>query len=102
MEEADFKSQGQQTTRRLHHAVAEESEGRWCSVFSIVTYWFTSQTRARPEQTFAQLLPSAAHPEVWSHSPQNPTYCTFIQRTKPFPPLQGTIPLPQTDLLAGR
>lgn len=55
-----------------------------------------------PEQSFAQLLPSAAHTEVWSHSSQSPTYCTFIQRNKPFPPLQGTIPLPQTDLLAGR
>ena len=101
MEEADFKSQKQQTTCRLHHAVAEESEGHWCSIFIIVKYWFTSQMHACPEQSLVQLLQSAAHTEVWSQlqGTHSPTSCTFSQGNNLFPPLQVTIPLPQTEII---
>lgn len=83
---------------KLHHAVTEESEGHRCSVFIIVKSWFTSQMSACPEQTLAQLLLSAAHMKGWSQlwGTASPTYCIFIQGKDLFPPLQGSICLPQT------
>lgn len=66
LEEAGFKSQKEQIMCRLHHAVTEESERHWCSIFIIVKSWFTSQMCACPEQTLAQLLLSAAHMKVCS------------------------------------
>lgn len=67
MEEADVKSQKQQTAGGRHHTVAEESERNWYSIF-IIKHSLTSQAHAWPEKSLAQILPSAAQVEVSSES----------------------------------